>query len=559
MNIQNPLGSIDKVANQTVQQKCFCPKVASIIHSTVITSFIILASNSVLARPNSHTSGLRIVVNGNQDSAVQADGVLTLREAIELTNGTLTVDQLSQTEKEQVTVIQSADESSLYGERIRSRIEFDLPAKQTTIRLNRELPPLAHPGLVVDGTTQPGYEQINGEPISVISTPIVEITPADATEIFRGLMVVADGVTIRGLGLYGFNAKHRDTAVTPPADIFIAHRLPPPNLTEQRSPAQNASFHQRNIPPKDVVIEQNWLGLSPSMTDQRSAFGVSVFNSSGAVIRQNRIANHDGSGIITSVQATNLEITQNVLEQNGSAGMPDAIRLEGLLRGVQITNNVIQNNAGSAIYLFKSDGAIQIQNNTITQNGRRFRRAAIYLMGNDHVVTNNQIREQNGPGVVVAAYPQSDRNLIQNNQFFQLSDLSIDLIAQQNVSPQDYQQGDGANPITNSYQRRRKTGNLGIDAPQFLSPEFFLNPQNALVILDGLATPGSQIEIYQVTEDAGLQGPLNQLIATTTTNENGHFSITLGTLKAGDRVSAIVTHPDYGTSEPAVNVVIRSL
>jgi parallel beta-helix repeat protein len=542
-------------------QNCFnkINKVTNSIYLTAIFSLILVVSNSTLATPGNNTSGLRIVVNGNQDGVVQTDNVLTLREAIELTNGTLTLEQLSESEKDQVTVIQNADEADLYEGQVRSRIEFNLPAEQTTIRLTEELPPLAHHGLVVDGSTQPGYEQINEESISVISTPIVEITPADATEIFRGLTVVADGVTIRGLSLYGFSAKHRNTAVTPPADIFIAHRPPPPNLTGQRSPAENAPFHQRDIPPKDVVVEQNWLGLSQSVTNQRSAFGISVFNSFGAVIRQNRIANHDGSGIITSVQAINLEITQNVLEQNGSAGMPDAIRLEGLLRGVQIINNTIQNNAGSAVYLFKPNGAVQIQNNTISQNGRRFRRAAIYLMGNEHVVTNNQIREQNGPGVVVTAYSQSDRNLIQNNQFSQLAGLSIDLITQQNVSPQDYQQGDGANPITNSYQRRRKTGNLGIDAPQFLSPEFFLNPQTSSVTLDGLATPNSQIEIYQVTEDAGLQGPLNQSIATTNTDKNGHFSITLGTLKAEDRVSAIATHPQYGTSEAAVNAVVRSL
>jgi hypothetical protein len=543
MKIQNPPSRNSKVAN--------------IIRSAVISSFILVASSSTLAVPSNHNSSLRIVVNGNQDGTVQADNVLTLREAIELTNGTLTLEQLSESEKDQVTVIQNADEAGLYEGQVRSRIEFNLPADQTTIRLTEELPPLAHRGLVVDGSTQPGYKQINEG--SAISTPIVEITSSDATEIFRGFTVVTDGVTVRGLSVYGFNAKHRDTAVTPPADIFIAHRLPPPNVSEQRSPAEKAPFHQQDIPPKDVVIEQNWLGLSQTVPNQRSAFGVSIFNSSGAVIRQNRIANHDGSGIITSVQAVNLEITQNVLEQNGAAGVPDAIRLEGLLRNAQITNNVIQNNAGSAVYLFKPNGAVQIQNNTMTQNGRRFQRAAIYLMGSDHAVKNNQIRGQNGPGVVVAAYPQSDRNLIQNNQFSQLTGLSIDLITQQNVSPQDYQQGDGANPIINSYQRRRKTGNLGIDAPQFLSPEFFLNPQSASVTLDGLATPGSQIEIYQVTEDSSLQGPLNRSIATTNTDKNGRFSITLGTLKAGDRVSAIATHPNYGTSEPAVNVVVKAL
>lgn len=41
-------------------------------------------------------------------------------------------------------------------------------------------------------------------------------------------------------------------------------------------------------------------------------------------------------------------------------------------------------------------------------------------------------------------------------------------------------------------------------------------------------------------------------------NERVSLSATLGILKPG-RVSAIATHPNYGTSEPAVNAVVKSL
>ena len=50
---------------------------------------------------------LRIVVNSDRDS-VQADGALTLREAIELVNGTLSVDRLSEAEKSQVSIATGA-------------------------------------------------------------------------------------------------------------------------------------------------------------------------------------------------------------------------------------------------------------------------------------------------------------------------------------------------------------------------------------------------------------------------------------------------------------------
>lgn len=77
--------------------------------------------------------------------------------------------------------------------------------------------------------------------------------------------------------------------------------------------------------------------------------------------------------------------------------------------------------------------------------------------------------------------------------------------------------------------------------------------------LDGLAQPGSQVEIYQSGKDAGTQELTGKPLASVIVNEKGRFSITLGTLKPEDRVSAIATHPQYGTSEPGTNAIIRSL
>jgi hypothetical protein len=286
---------------------------------------------------------------------------------------------------------------------------------------------------------------------------------------------------------------------------------------------------------------------------------VYVFNSLGTTIQNNLIANHDGSAIITSVRAENLQIKQNVITGNGLAGMPDAIRLEGVISNAQVTANLIRDNAGSAVYLFKPNGSVKISNNTISQNGRQLQRAAIYLMGNNHQVVNNKISDQSGAGIVVAAYPQSRGNRIQNNQFAQLGGLSIDLVSQENVSVKDYQQGDGLNPVTDSYQRHRKTGNFGINAPRFLSSEFFLDQQKGTVTVDGIATPGSVVEIYRVSENTDNPGSLREAISTINVDANGRFSSTLGNLKAGERVSAIATHSEYGTSEPAVNAVVRSL
>ncbi|MFB2979228.1 right-handed parallel beta-helix repeat-containing protein [Microseira sp. BLCC-F43] len=606
----------------------------------------LLLSDGVLAS----TIPLRVVVNSNQDGPVQADEGLTLREAIEVVNGTLPLERLSGVERSQVSPLQSSESS---------RIEFNLPPTATTIRLTELLPPLSVP-VVVDGTTQPGYNAEQGSrgagemgkklllsssspsspssphlPISSsaplhlcssaqlplgspvvlppISRPVIAILPAPGREVLRGFSVAADNVTIRGLSVYGFTSRHRATATTPPADIFISHRLPPPDTSRQQPPASSFPYRRRDVPPKNVLIENNWLGIPPvgeysqdgrrlrvfarqrpqniaeevpeppetPITDsffrplvgffarylsakpaklpRTSAFGVYVFNSLGTTIRGNIIANHDGSAIITAVAANNLLIQGNILECNGFAGMPDAIRLEGVISNTEIVGNIIRDNAGSAIYLFKPNGSALIRSNALASNGRRYRRAAIYLMGEDHEVIDNRISDQPGPGVVVAAFPNSDRNVIRGNQFSGLRGLSIDLVTQLNTDVHAYQIGDGPNPRMESHQQRRKTGNFGIEAPQFVSREFFNAPSDGSVTLAGKATPGAVVEIYRVGENSNTRGPLSVAIATTEANAEGLFSLKIAALQPGERVSAIATHPQYGTSEPAINAVIRSI
>ena len=495
--------------------------------------------------------GFRLVVNSNQDGVIQADQGLTLREAIAIANGTLKLDQLSAAEKAQVSPSPTGA--------LTTRIEFQLPTGQTQIQLTQALPDLAQP-MEIDGTTQPGYSGDRQliEEIAAVRVPVVEITPASGQAISRGLTIVSNNVTVRGLSLYGFTSRHLDTASTPPADIFIAHRLPPPDISQQRNPAVNAPFHDRDVPPTNIRLENNWLGIRPDQTlpETPSAFGVSVFNATNVTIIHNWIANHDGSGIITSVNANDMKVTENVIVSNGLAGMPDGIRLEGQIDRSQIAGNVICANDGSGVYLFKPQGATQIKENRIIFNGRRYRRAAVYLMGNDHQVVNNQIAYQAGPGVVVAAYPASSRNVILDNRFAQLEGLSIDLVTQGNVGVQDYQKGDGINPRRDSGNRRKDTGNGAINAPHFSAPTFPLEENK--VFIAGTADPGAKVQIYKVKENSADAGPLNEeLFTTAVVGQDGKFNSTIENgFQVGDRISAIATDPQYGTSEPAVNAIV---
>ena len=484
----------------------------------------------------------KAIVTSNADE-IKADNGLTFREAIALINGELKLENLSSAERSQVT---PASEASTIG--------FNLPSGQTQIALKSELPSISIPGTTIDGTSQPGYDATKSATQEIsIAIPVVELIPAANVDVLRGLTIISDRVTVRGLSIHGFSAAHKSTAMTPPADIFISHATPPPSIEKQKIPANFAPYYPDDVPPKNVIIENNWLGLSPiGKTERPSAFGISVFHGENTTIRRNRIEFHDGSAIITSVAATNTDISENIIVNNGLAGMPDAIRLEGNIDRSRIRNNLMCGNDGAGVYLFKPQGSIKISDNQIRYNGRRLRRSAIYLTGSGHEVTNNQISHQSGSGVVVGAYPRSDRNIITNNRFDSLEGLSIDLNAQQNTYVQAWQTGDGPNPKRKGSYRHLETGNAAIDSPEFKTDIF----DNANVIT-GSAEPNSQIEIYKVQLNAeDDRGPLSQPIGQTTANGEGQFTVQLPGLVKGDRISATATDPSKGTSEPAINAAI---
>ena len=482
----------------------------------------------------SPTTYFQIAVNSNRDE-IRADAVVTLREAISIVNGTLSLDRLSPAERQQVRA--STD---------RHRIEFGLAPDRGSIELNSQLPPIVMANVTIDGGNS--RERVAIQNLT-FSRPPVEITPAAGVQIDRGLSIGADNITITGLSIYGFQVgSGTATQNIPAADIFIA--------------TSNYPQLDGRAAPRNILIENNWLGIraNRSIPERGSDFGVYVFNSQGTTIRHNAIAHHSASGIITQVNANNLAVLDNAIFANGSQGMPDAIRLEGNIINNQIQGNLICGNDGSGIFVFKPEsGSVKITNNRIQSNGRRLRRAAIQLMGEDHQVTNNAIEFQTGAGVAVTAFSHqgtttSLRNSITTNRFQNLEGLSIDLIADGNQGVEDFQTGDGINPQRNSDNRRLDTANGAIDAPRFLAREFYL--LNNRVNLDGVADPGSEVEIYQVNPDGNTHGPLSTPLTKVTTNAQGRFQATFENLAPGTILSAIASDIRYGTSEPAQNIAI---
>ncbi len=514
---------------------------------------LLTAPNIAFAQPTTALS-LSVTVNSNQDGSIQADDKLTLREAIAIVNGNLSVEKLSAAEK---SLVSSGNNQS--------RIEFNLAPGQTTITLESILPALTNPGLIVDGTSQPGYKADKSATAEIeIPIPVVEITSAADKQVFRGLTVAADNITVQGLSIYGFSSKHTDTASLPPGDVVVVPYRSV--LIQDRETRGQGDEENSSQPPKNVNIKNNWLGITSEeqVPNKTSAFGVSVFDATGTNINRNLIANHEGSGIITGKLAENTQIQSNIIVGNGIAGVPDAIRLEGRINNSQVTSNLICANDGSGVYLFKPEGSVQIQSNNIKYNGRRLRRAGVYLMGNNHQVANNQITNQPGSGVAITAYPDSKGNVVRDNSFGNIEGLSIDLNYRNTASVRDFQRGDGPNPPRNSGNRRKDTANGAINAPEFLSSEFIII--NGKVNIDGKADPGSEIDIYKVNPNSRQQidlypaySALGEVIGRVKTDEKGRFKATFTNLQPGEIISAIATQNKYGTSEPAANAIVKSV
>ncbi|MEO0869479.1 MAG: right-handed parallel beta-helix repeat-containing protein, partial [Cyanobacteria bacterium J06642_11] len=292
-----------------------------------------------------------VIVNSAADGEVRPDDALTLREAIEVVNGTLPLTELSPAERARVTPAESPV------------VNFSLTG-ETTIALESTLPPITAAGTLVDGTSQPGYGPVSTTDTMVtpVPTPVVALTVARGAEVLRGLTITADDVTVRGLSFYGFSARHRSTQTTPPANIFISHLAPPIDAGLPDTPGwQTLQPDADSDAPEGVVVEDNWLGMSPSgqmpAEDEMSALGVFVFNGLDTLIQRNRIEFHEGSGIITGARALGMTVTENTMRTNGVAGIPDAIRLDGNIDGAEIYGNLMCGTDGSGVFMFKPEGS----------------------------------------------------------------------------------------------------------------------------------------------------------------------------------------------------------
>src|SRR3954447_21655946 len=139
-----------------------------------------------------------ITVNSTDDPDLR-DQALTLREAIEVSNGTLGINSLSSGERQQVNGLPDGVKPN----NIAFNIPSSAPGTVQTISPTSALPTITAP-VIIDGYTQPGstantnaIDDPDPAKRGFNGTLLIELS--GASSISDGLSLSADGSTIRGL------------------------------------------------------------------------------------------------------------------------------------------------------------------------------------------------------------------------------------------------------------------------------------------------------------------------------------------------------------------------
>lgn len=271
-----------------------------------------------------------LTVNTIADDATP-DGTLSLREAIEVANGTLALNALSAQEQAQVSGALS----------VPNTIAFNIPgAGVQSILVGTPLPAISN-GLIVDGYTQPGASPntLANADDAVLKVQLV------GNRLFPGLQVDADGVVVRGLAMFGF---------TDAIDIGSG---------------------------AGARVEGNFLGTDSTgaVALGNAGYGVAIASGNNVIggaapSRRNLIVSNDYGGIIVESEVADAA-PNNAIEGNfiGIGAAPRTLLSNGgdgvaLLLGATGTTigggfpgmgNVISGNAGNGLRIATSSNTVQ--------------------------------------------------------------------------------------------------------------------------------------------------------------------------------------------------------
>lgn len=223
-------------------------------------------------------------------------------------------------------------------------------------------------GVLIDGTTEPGYT----------GTPLIVLDGANAPLLSNGLSIAAAGVTVKGLAIMHFNAS----------GISIAG--------------------------SGAIVKSSYLGLDANGNAAGNATGITV-SASGAQIggtgagEGNYIGGNSGAGI--SIGASNATVAGNVIGlsplqdaavANGGAGIAITSGGANVIGGAGAgARNVISGNTGAGVSITSATSGNTVQGNFI---------------GTD--VTGDHAHANGGAGVSMASFASGDTvlgNVISGN------------------------------------------------------------------------------------------------------------------------------------------------
>jgi Bacterial Ig-like domain (group 3)/Right handed beta helix region len=350
-----------------------------------------------------------ITVNTVNDTA-EARSTLSLRQAIEISDRTLSLSSLTSTQQALVSGVLSSPNT----------IDFNIPSSQGplyNIALTSPLPPITSP-VIINGYSQPGASpNTNGPGLADNAVLNVEINGTGAGSGANGLVITAGASTIQGLEIANFSSQ---TSGTGGNGIDL-------QSTEGDLVAGN-------------FIESNAMGIL-------IAAGATS-NTVGGITSaaRNLISGNSGSGVqigaTTDVRATSgnvvagnwigTDATGLLALGNGSGSNPagDGVDLIGVNSidntvggSVAAAGNLISGNAYDGIYLdyaskdtlefnlIGADAASDFTNSSLgnAANGIELDDAPNITIAKNLVV-NNQV------GGIALFYPQTANDLIRNNE-----------------------------------------------------------------------------------------------------------------------------------------------
>jgi hypothetical protein len=269
-------------------------------------------------------TGMILTVNTTSDSSSAAG--LTLREAIQVSNGTLAVSALNSSAQQQVQTVKTLSQN---------QITFNIPETEGTkvdsegsdyyyeIDLSTALPAVSK-SVLIDGYSNGTSQVFNGY------TPIelnYKATKPQASP-FAGLTISANNVTVEGLSIVGF----------------------------QGGGVKITGQHDE--------LDSDWVGLTPSqMSSGNQEFGLEFTSSSatGDTLVGSTISNNDGPGVLMTGGSSFNSLLCDVIGL-GPDGTPD-LKMGNTGDGVQICDGSHSNAIGESLGVAGGDG------NTISNNG----------------------------------------------------------------------------------------------------------------------------------------------------------------------------------------------